>query len=342
MLAILLLTPAPASATAPDDAAHVLFRLQDDRIDEASGIGVGINSPDELYMQNDSGDTARFFAVNRTSGHTDAVYDVPGAVNHDWEDLAVSRDPQGVPSVYLADIGDNKTNRDEVQIYRVDEPKVTPGEHQTSKPDVWRLRYPDGPHNAETLAVSPDGAIFIATKSRAGRTEGFTVPSDPDPNRVRTVRQIGSFHVTPKPSDSQIGQPWLLVTGGAISRDDKLFVLRTYTTAYVWRLTNGDVAAALKTDPVSLTLPIQPAGEGITFTADGTQLLIDSEGRGSAVWTVPVPPRANPSPVGSPSTKPAAAKHDDEDSTWLRWGGAGAAFVALVAFVWWRRKGRRA
>ena len=101
-----------------------MFRFADTRIDEASGIGVGIASPGVVYVQNDSGDSARFFAVDASTGATLAVYTVPGAQNVDWEDLAVARDARGVPSVWLADIGDNDATRDEVRIYRVDEPVV--------------------------------------------------------------------------------------------------------------------------------------------------------------------------------------------------------------------------
>jgi len=72
-----------------------VFRFADSRIDEASGIGVGIASPGVVYVQNDSGDAARFFAVDASTGATLAVYSVPGAQNVDWEDLAVARDARG-------------------------------------------------------------------------------------------------------------------------------------------------------------------------------------------------------------------------------------------------------
>jgi hypothetical protein len=58
--------------------------LHDPRIDEASGIAQGIRSPGVYYLQNDSGDSARFFAVDARTGRTRAMFSVPGGVNHDW------------------------------------------------------------------------------------------------------------------------------------------------------------------------------------------------------------------------------------------------------------------
>ena len=43
----------------------------------------------------------------RRTGRLRATFRVPGATNHDWEDLAVAPDAGGTPSVWLADTGDN-------------------------------------------------------------------------------------------------------------------------------------------------------------------------------------------------------------------------------------------
>ena len=139
--------------------ATLLFQLGDARIDEASGIAVGIASPGVVYVQNDSGDSARFFALDARTGRTLATFTVPGARNVDWEDIAVAPDDRGVASLWIGDIGDNDSVRKEVTIYRVDEPRVdmTAGFRAatTGAPQVWRLRYPDGPADAESLAVAP-------------------------------------------------------------------------------------------------------------------------------------------------------------------------------------------
>ena len=181
-----------AAALAPAAAPQQLFDLPDSRITEASGIARGIASPDVYYVQNDSGDSARFFAIDARTGALRAVVQVPGAVNHDWEDLAVAPDAAGTPSVWIADIGDNDANRDEVQLYRVDEPHIVAGglggTVTTAAPDVWRLRYPSGPANAESLAVTPAGRAYVFTKNATGAATAYAVPPRPDPDHVQVMR----------------------------------------------------------------------------------------------------------------------------------------------------------
>ncbi len=268
-----------AAALAPTAAPQQLFDLPDTRITEASGIARGIASPDVYYVQNDSGDSARFFAIDVRSGALRAVVDVPGAVNHDWEDLAVAPDAAGTPSVWIADIGDNDANRDEVQLYRVDEPHIAAGATgktlSTAAPDVWRLRYPSGPANAESLAVTPAGRAYVFTKNAMGAATAYEVPPRPDPDHVQVMRAIGTLQIPP------------LATGAAISRDGSLLAVRTYFAVFLWRLHHFDVAAAIRGKPIQETLPVQRQGEGVGF--DGARLVVDSEGVHTPVWSVPLP-----------------------------------------------------
>jgi hypothetical protein len=287
----------------------VLFRISDPRVTEASGVARGIASPSVVYVQNDSGDQARFFALDIRTGTTLATYSVPGATNVDWEDLAVARDRRGVPSVWIADIGDNDTARAEVRVYRVDEPQVGVAGKAPTGPDVWRLRYPGGPVDAEGLTVAPGGAGYIFTKSIFGATEVYALPARPDAAKVQTVRRIGeiSFRPTGTPGGPNIvGQ--VTATGAALSGDGSVLAVRTYTDAYLWRVPDGDVARALRSDPVRIVLPQQPQGEGIAI--DGNRLLVDSEGADSSVLAVPMPrlptappttSRPTPTATGSPS-----------------------------------------
>ena len=334
----------------------MVFRLSDPRVKEASGIGLGIRSPGVMYVQNDSGDSARFFALNATTGRVLAVCDVPGATNVDWEDLAVAKDSRGVASVWLADIGDNDANRKEIDIYRVDEPAVAlsaGGSHvTTAPPQEWRLQYPNGPSDAESLAVAPGGAAYIVTKAFDGQSRVYAVPAKPGSGSVRTLTQIGtiSFSITGSPDPfAPIGE--LTATGAALSHDGSLLAVRTYSDAYVWRVAKGDVAATLHGPSTRIVLPEQPQGEGVTFA--GTALLTDSEKVDSAVYSVPLPvaltkpvaQRATasraPSPIVASSTSSSRATGSVLGSTSLRLVYLGAAAVALIGLWAGRRRRRR-
>jgi hypothetical protein len=131
-----------------------------------------------------------------------------------------------------------------------------------------------------------------------------------------------------------------MVTGGAVSRDGRHLALRTYTDAYVWPLTGSDVPSALATRPVRIALPDSPQGEAISFTPDGKQLVVASEGLPSAVTVVPVP--ATPAPAAAPTATGPVPSLTDLTSSGLSpiTTGLIAAAVATV-IVWLGGKLRR-
>jgi len=316
VLTLTLATPAAAQTAAGN---RVLCHLRDPAITESSGVAAGIASPRIIYTHNDSGDTARFFAVDRRTCQTVATYDVMGAGAVDWEDMAVSRLPSGRSAVWLADIGDNRDARSEVDLYRVDEPTVVAGEHSVGPPDVWRLRYPDGRgHDAEALLVNPKGFAYIVTKGFDG-AQVYAVPKSPDRTRVRTMRDVGRL-------------PYVEVTGGAISPDGRIVVLRTYSDAYVWRADAGEaVPALLRTSPTALRLPVQPQGEAVAVS--GRRLIITTEGAGSPIYSVAL---GHSSPVPVPRVVDAVRRHD-----WRPFAEAAAGVVLVAAAVVFARSLRR-
>lgn len=338
----------PAGAANPSGAAtpsgaRVLFHLQDQRIDEASGISPGIRSKGVDYVENDSGDTNRFFALNAKTGATAAVVTVPGAVNHDWEDLQVARDASGTPSVWIADIGDNDGVRREMEVYRVREPLIDPDDHDdavtSARPAIWRLRYPTGPTDAESLAVTPGGDAYLVTKNVLGLSSVYRLPSRPDSARVQTLRQVGTIPFRAAKGRSPIGSVGgLLATSAAVSRDGRLLAVRSYIYADVWRLdpssSNDGVVAALHSAPTRVALPAQRQGEGIAF--DGHRLLIDAEGTGTPVWTVPLPASllsAAPStPAKGSSSAPASGSTRTRSPTPAR-GHSGAVTAVIVVLL---------
>ena len=311
-----------------------LFRFADARITEASGIARGLNSPGVFFVQNDSGDSNRFFAVDRRTGRTAATVVVTGARNVDWEDIAVAPDAAGTPSVWLADIGDNDAVRRTVQVYRVVEPHIdaTMRDRTVRVPvaQEWRVRYPGGPVDAEGLAVGPDGTGYLVTKSIGGASV-YRLPADPQGERVQVLRRVGriGFHATG--TDNPFGLAGqLMATGATISADGSLFVVRTYADAWVWRLGADGLAAALRTRPAVVRLPGEQQGEGIAVVRG--RLVVDSEGVHSVVAAVAVSPPsvATGTPTVGPTGSPTPARppaHPPSD------GGAGGGPARLLVLA---------
>lgn len=138
-------------------------------VNEASGIAASSRFSGRLYHINDSGeiDAARgdrgFFVTDATGADAHSV-SIEGYDPRDLEDLAIGScaDDHREDCLYLADIGDNAKRRDEIVITVLREQADFSARVAAFK--TLRLRYPDGPHDAESLAVQPDGSLLILTK----------------------------------------------------------------------------------------------------------------------------------------------------------------------------------
>ena len=167
---------------------------------------------------------------------------------------------------------------------------------------MWRLKYPDGPVNAESLAVTPDGRAYIVTKSFMGVSDVYRMPLDPDPDHVQTLAKIGSIQFTATKSG---GIASLLATSASINRTGDLFVVRTYTDAYAWKV-DGYLGAALANKPTEFALPEQPQGEGVVIQGD--HLIIDSEKVHSDVWRVELPSSVTETAARARTPRPVVAQ----------------------------------
>jgi hypothetical protein len=136
--------------------------LDADLVSEASGLEVPGEDADRLYLINDSGDGGRFY-VTRGDGSGTRVVTIAGFDPVDTEDMTFGDCGDGDSCLFIADIGDNDERRAEVEIVvvRLAEPlpdTVTPERR-------IRMRYPDGPHDAESMALAPNGDLIILTKA---------------------------------------------------------------------------------------------------------------------------------------------------------------------------------
>ena len=335
MLALLL-------AAALYGEPSVALTFADPRIAESSGLASG-STPGVLFTHNDSGDEARFFAVGE-DGRTRTTYVLPDVQARDWEDMARGPDEDGRSSLWLGDIGDNNAARDRgILVHRVLEPELTDEESATTEPPAsFRLNYPDGPGDAEGLMVHPrTGQLFVVTKPLAGAAQVYAAPQPLDPDGPNLLERVAQARVdsTGTPGGPGIGGlAQLLVTAADISPDGSRVAVRTYTDLYEWSVEGDDVAGAFAGEPTVTPLPPTEQGEGLTYSADGTAVLVSSEGVQAPVHRLVRTTAADQPAAEAPAASPDPA--DEYDPQWPLVIGGGA-LVALLLLLRGRVRRRR-
>ena len=238
--------------------------MDDPRLGELSGMVV---HDGELWAVSDGGRRVQVHRIDRSNCQ---VIDTRTADvdPYDVEDLAVG--PDG--ALWVADLGDNDRHRDTVAVV------VLP---ERGDARLHRLTYPDGPHDAEAVLVDSHGRPFVITKE-VGRPAGLYRTADPPDGEGPTpLLAVGELTL---PTSDTLGGPVggigsRLVTGAALSADGAVAAVRTYTDAWLFPVSGGDLVAAFNQAPVRVPLPDEPQGEAIAFEPDGA-LLSGSETRG--------------------------------------------------------------
>lgn len=255
-------------------APRLLTSLTDKRIDESSGVAPSYLTPGDYYTFNDSGDTARFFKFDE-HGKILGVYGVPNAVNIDWEDMASAK-LNGQSYLFFGDIGDNAGKRKTIKVYRVPEPAGS----ECVADQIIELRYPDEPHNAETLLVHPKtGDITVVTKASL-HPAGIYFLQCPKASGSYVLRKLADIDVNAVMREAK------LITGGAWSHDGKHVVLRTYLGAYEYPV--SDPMKWFVNKPIRIQTNIEMQGEGITYALDDKVLITTSEGNPCPVSIIPL------------------------------------------------------
>jgi hypothetical protein len=245
----------------------------------------------------------------------------------DTEDLGATDDG----SLWIADIGGNRVRRVTVSLVRVNP--------ITGEANRYSLVYPDRPRDAEALLISADGGqVLIVTKSATGTATVYTPGGPMRTDTPTPLRPVGLIQVASLIGRNP-GSAAVLVTGGAVSRDGKHVVLRTYTEAWEWDITDGKIADALRGVPRKVTLPVMKQGEAITYTPDGSGFLVSGEGL-APIYRVSIDrPRYAPTGVATSST-PGDSGGVSRMGTVIAAGAIGSVLLLIGAIVRERRRVR--
>lgn len=294
---------APATATEASEPAECaaspqpIGRLREAELDEISGVVESHKDPRVLFVHNDSGDSPRFFALNRQGEVLAelALEQVPLLL--DAEELALGPGPGGGSFVYLGDTGNNFASmglgipRRKAVVYRIPEPEVplTARHQRVQVTDVFPIvfTFPKGAQDVEAFVVDPlSGDLLMIGKRGDGRSQLLGASSAMLAAGGGELTWLGELRFGEPPLP---GNP--MPTAASISRDGSAILVRTYSSVFLFARGAGEsLVSALSRAPRQLPAPAEEQGEAISFVDQDRAFLSISEGVGAAINCSRLPP----------------------------------------------------
>ncbi|HEV2761838.1 MAG TPA: hypothetical protein VGV38_02495 [Pyrinomonadaceae bacterium] len=278
--------PAPDAPRAPYAAGALVASLEDPAVDESSGLAASRREPGLFWTHNDAGDGPFIYAFDR-QGRKRGTFRVAGAQADDWEDIDAGPGPKpGQSYLYVGDIGDNEFARPNIVVYRVAEPQVTPEDARstrfepraTEQAEAFALKYTDGQHNAEAMAVHPrTGDIYVITKEGEGPAKVYRAAAPAAGATEGTLERVGEV-------SAPAAFPGM-ITGADISPDGRRVVLCDYVGAYELSVEgNAPFDNVWKQTPRVFDPGKRRQGEAISYSTDGASVFSTSEGKNAQLF----------------------------------------------------------
>lgn len=255
--------------------------LENAALTEISGLARSPTHKNVLWGHNDSGDSARVFAISST-GKDLGVLTLPNITAVDFEDIAAAPCPDlNGPCIYVGDTGDNNLSRTSMAVYAFPEPATVDENHPlpaNSEPSiVWRfpIASPVGPIDIEAMVVLPDASamVFIEKASSGARVLKYASPWSPE--GLATLEVTTTFD--PPAAALERDQ---LPTAADVHPSGTRMLLRTYGAVFELKLDNGVTADHFAASDLTKLFDgpaSEPQGESIAYDVDGTGFFTVSE-----------------------------------------------------------------
>ncbi|XOV88412.1 MAG: hypothetical protein ACFHX7_00695 [Pseudomonadota bacterium] len=291
-----LVYSAAGTADSPGDVAGVVkvLDLAFGGISEMSGMVRSRRFDDIYWMHNDSGDTARLFAVNSEGrvqfpGYLADQYHgetmtpgtspwpgltVLGASNVDWEDIAIDED-----NLYIADLGNNGNARRDLGVYVLPEPNP----RQIAQARALKfvpVRYPSQAsypaeqwhYDSEAMFIYRGKLYFLTKHRQPGKISEWEAGTrlyrldSMATDRVNVLRQVDMHDEV------------AVVTAADLSPDGRRLAVLCYTALWIFEAPRSrDRWLSGKARMTPLDLRVTGQAEAVAWRDDRT-LLIGNEG----------------------------------------------------------------
>ncbi|MDH6450980.1 MULTISPECIES: WD40 repeat domain-containing protein [unclassified Streptomyces] len=306
----------PASAAGGDGKGDEGFTISDPRITESSGLAASRQHPGIYWTHNDQDTGAYLYAVDSATGRTVARITMTGVgTPRDVEAISMGPDNQ----IWVGDIGDNDgVTWPYVWIYKLPEPKEL--KDQSVKATQYVVKYTDGSRDAESMVVHPGtGRVYIIDKQENGG-HLYAGPATLSPKGTNVFKPVKAVD--------------LWATDAAFSPDGERLVVRGYFGGIWYDWNGGDLE---KKGRISVPLG---QGESVSYSPDGTKILLGMEGADSEVEAQDAPGGGgSDAPSGSGSSAASGSDGGGNSDGTIKIGAL--ALGAVAALFGLRRLFRR-
>lgn len=254
-------------------ADQPVWKMDTSLVQESSGLQASRQHPGVFWTHNDSGGSPQLFAITG-AGRVLRTVDVKGAAAVDWETLAL--DDAG--NLYIGDIGNNRSTRRDLTIYRVPEPDPA-GTEPATVDQVISFRYPDQTNYPDLAKLNfdgealfwVDGSLYVLSKHRSDqRTTLYRFPTSTSSGPVVPTR-ISDFDLGGNPQ--RFGG---MATAADVHPSGRYLAVLTYHALFVFpRPATGD--DWLSGDPLRIPFDQDHTGQCEAITWDGWSLLMSNE-----------------------------------------------------------------
>ena len=282
-----------------DDTPAPCGQIVNPDIREASGMVASRRNRDALWVLNDGGNGPFLYALSNRGDHL-GKFRLSSAKNMDWEDLAHFRH-DGTDYLLIADVGDNRAQREYCTLYIVVEPSLRDSDRTVTRTlqIAWQrdFRYEDGPRDCEAVAVDNESRSVLLLSKRDTPPVLYRLPlfsPETGGNGIAKKVTVVSNIPQPTPADLQFryGRYRSQPTAMDLSPTGRTMAVLTYKHAYVYTRSSGeDWKTAINRPPEIVKLPAAEKTklrqrEALCFGREGLTLFVTSEDQFAPIYCV--------------------------------------------------------
>tara|TARA_B100000941_G_scaffold290599_1_gene273749 strand:+ start:980 stop:1840 length:861 start_codon:yes stop_codon:yes gene_type:complete len=214
------------------DYGKIIGKIENNIIEEASGLVESVENSNSLWTHNDGGDGPFLYLISSFDAKILKKISLVGIKNEDWEDLAIGPSILGDTStyIYLGDIGDNKKNKTIKKIHFFREPKIKDFDNELIEINHIKTIsfYSEKKiENFETLMIDPNSKeLFLIAKNKKKKQNIYKIDTENiEIDEIQKAKKYLTLNLKNLKGE---------ITGGEISRNGQKCLIKTYKNVFLW------------------------------------------------------------------------------------------------------------